>query len=891
MARMCLPVFGDDHVFKGVQIKPFGKDTLTKNTEKTSGSGPFDQGAAQHANSVAVVVHLFYEDQWPDFENALGNFQRDISLFVTLRPESTFGDQIRKRFPDAVVVPTPNLGRDVAPFLALLPRLCDFDVVCKLHTKRAEGRHTEWRRSLLDGLLGSVEAVGAYLEAFEAEPDLVLAGPRDYYLDGPSHEASSKKALALQHGPLEGRYGFFAGTMFWCRPRAFAELGPLYPQECFVAHGDGDGQPEHVVERAFGYIASKAQKKIMLWDGETEIAQAAELWGHTDFGAVYLRDGKTPGGGTVAEPEMEVDGRPTLYSLHAAHRDFVSDKWTGNLIHYERLLKDFRDRDVRLLEIGVQNGGSLQIWPKYFENGRKFIGCDIDPGCGALEFDDPRISVIVNDAGAPIAKTEAMRLCGQFDLIIDDGSHQSSDIIRAFLSFFPTLAQDGLFVVEDMSCSFWQEFEGGLDHATSSLAFFKEVANVINQEHWQTTTSIESRFERFISAYDLEFDPGILAPVQSIEILNSMVVIRKGTKAQTELGLRMVHGSTAKITGAGKLLDGTYCAPPGVVRDDTGAEDIAETKDKEMSISVVIPFYNGSTFLRDAIASVRAQTLPAREIIVVNDGSSAHERRWLETLAQDEDIVLISQENTGQGGARNAGVKIARGTHICFLDQDDAFLPDHNKVLVDHWRQSLASMPDLGWVFADVAQVGENLDLIAPQNFPYIHPPVLSKPSEFISRDALMFPSAVMICRDRFLAVGGFDPALVGYEDDDLYLRLLLDGCSTRYCPISVTNWRQHPGQTSRQAVFLRSAEHFFNKWFGYDWGSLEENALADSRLKARLSASIAIHLGQHDESHRDALWRFFCAVQDARSPHRPLHDTGREDVARSQTLRGDWKA
>lgn len=850
------------------KIRRFGKYAMTNEIDREAVMLPSAQDQLASGDSCAVVIHLYYEEQWLEFEKALGNIGGAFSLFVTLRPESRFDDIIRTRFPNAVVLKVPNLGRDVAPFLALLPRLSKFDLVCKLHTKRSEGQHTVWRRSLVHGLIGTRNTVRTYRDAFAGDPDLIIAGPRDYYLDGPSHEGGSKKALTLQHGPLPETYGFFAGTMFWCRPSAFVELANLYPQSCFVAHTDADGQPEHVVERAFGSIVAVQGKKIMLWGEEAELGKASELRGNTDFETIYLRDYKKVPERAAANAEW--GAKPTLYYLHRKHRGFVSDKWTGNLIHYERLLHDFRDREVRLLEIGVQNGGSLQIWSKYFENGRKFIGCDINPYCGELIYDDPRISVLVNDAGAPITRTQALRICGQFDLIIDDGSHQSSDIIRAFLSFIPMLARDGLFIVEDMSCSFWHEFEGGLDRDTSSLAFFKEVANVINREHWQVEASIESRFERFIRDYCLDFDAHVFGAIQSVEFLNSMVVIRKGTKSQTELGRRMVHGTDAHITGALRQANGTYCVPPGVTRSDPGALGGEDGKRENIAISVVIPFYNGSAFLWDAIESVKAQTLPVREIIVVNDGSDEAEARWLEDFVAREDLTLITQDNMGQGGARNAGARAARGTHLCFLDQDDVFRPDHNEALVDHWRKSIATMEDLGWVFADVAVMDFAGKLLTERVFPYATNPALLRPSEFIARDAVMFPSAAMICRGRFFLAGGFDSALRGYEDDDLYLRMLLTGSTASYLPMTVAQWRRHPDQTSNQRVFLRSAERFFEKWFGYDWGHLEECALADARLKARLSSSLEFHLRNAPKGQLAQIWRIFDKVQEARSEARP---------------------
>ena len=814
--------------------------------------------------SCAIVIHLFYEDLWPEFEAVIRHIDVPFTLFVTLRPESTFGDKIRKNFPAAIVTPVPNLGRDVAPFLRLLPQLAKFDLVCKLHTKRSDGQHTVWRRSLIEGLVGSREMVHAYRDAFAADPELVLAGPRAYYLDGPLHEASCKKALALQHGPLPKTYGFFAGTMFWCRPSAFLELADLYPQSCFTAHTDSDGHPEHVVERAFGCIAAARDKKIMLWDGTAELGMASELHGITDWEAVYFRDAeRTLKKGATG---VESNKRATLYELHEEHRGFVSDKWTGNLIHYESLLRDVRDSDVRLLEIGVQNGGSLQIWSKFFENGRCFIGCDIDPRCKQLIFSDPRISVLVNDAGAPITRTQTMRVCGQFDIIIDDGSHKSRDIIRAFLSFFPTLSSRGIFVVEDMACSFWHEYEGGLDCDTSSLAFFKEVANAINREHWQKEASIESRFERFIRAYNLDFDAGVFREIQSIEILNSMVVIRKGGKKETELGRRMVHGTKAQITASVQQSNGTYCMPPGVTRGRSGSLADKECQRKDIAVSVVIPFFNGSAYLPDAIESVKAQTLPAREIIVVNDGSNEAETRWVENYAAAENFILIMQENMGQGGARNRGSRAARGTHLCFLDQDDIFRPNHNQALVEHWSACAASTPDLGWVFADVAQMDSGGTIIEERSFPYLTNPILFTPSEFISRDAVMFPSATMISCEHFFRVGGFDASLQGYEDDDLYLRMLLSGSTASFLPLTVAQWRRHENQTSNQSVFLRSAERFFEKWFGYDWGDVNECALADARLKARLSFSLEIHLRNMAKKHHAQIWQIFNRVQESRS-------------------------
>src|SRR4051812_35132651 len=119
-------------------------------------------------------------------------------------------------------------------------------------------------------------------------------------------------------------------------------------------------------------------------------------------------------------------GSESLFDLFNSHSGKVSDKWELYLREYDRLFLDFRDKTFRLLEIGVQNGGSLEIWAKYFPNAAAIVGCDIDPLVGALTYDDPRISVVVGDAAQDATVATIVAHAPQFDIIIDDGSHRSS---------------------------------------------------------------------------------------------------------------------------------------------------------------------------------------------------------------------------------------------------------------------------------------------------------------------------------------------------------------------------------------------------------------------------------------------------------------------------------
>jgi len=89
--------------------------------------------------------------------------------------------------------------------------------------------------------------------------------------------------------------------------------------------------------------------------------------------------------------------------------------------------------------------------------------------------------------------------------------------------------------------------------------------------------------------------------------------------------------------------------------------------------SVIIPTYNRRELLRQALASVLAQTFTDYEIIVVDDGSTDGTREWLATVS-DQVRVLI-QENRGPGAARNLGIQNAVGEYVTFLDSDDIWFP------------------------------------------------------------------------------------------------------------------------------------------------------------------------------------------------------------------------
>ena len=248
----------------------------------------------------------------------------------------------------------------------------------------------------------------------------------------------------------------------------------------------------------------------------------------------------------------------TLRELYEAHDGKLSDRWSLYLDTYERVLSPLRHRELRLLEIGVQNGGSLELWSKYFPRARKLVGCDINPKCGLLRYDDPRIEVIVGDANESIAHRRIADATPELDLVIDDGSHTSGDIVRSFSLYFPLLLDGGLFIAEDLHCSYWKDFQGGLFEQGSSMAFFKALADILNHEHWGRPYARGEMLSSFAQRWGASFAEDQLARIHSVEFVNSVCIVRKAEPERNVLGPRVIaRGEELVVPGHHELAGAT----------------------------------------------------------------------------------------------------------------------------------------------------------------------------------------------------------------------------------------------------------------------------------------------------------------------------------------------
>ena len=251
----------------------------------------------------------------------------------------------------------------------------------------------------------------------------------------------------------------------------------------------------------------------------------------------------------------------SLLELYREHQGKVSDKWSLYLSEYDRLFSIYRHKPVRILEIGIQNGGSLEIWSKYFLQANTLIGCDINVDCAKLTYDDSRIKVVIGNANNDATETKILTHSPSFDLIIDDGSHTSSDIVKSFARYFCRLNQGGLYITEDLHCSYWNDFEGGLYSPYSSMAFFKKIADVINHEHWGIENERKQILQVFSEHFSIEFDEFNLEQIHSVEFINSICVVHKCLPQLNVLGTRFIAGHSELLDSGLHGLSGSLLQP------------------------------------------------------------------------------------------------------------------------------------------------------------------------------------------------------------------------------------------------------------------------------------------------------------------------------------------
>jgi glycosyltransferase involved in cell wall biosynthesis len=207
---------------------------------------------------------------------------------------------------------------------------------------------------------------------------------------------------------------------------------------------------------------------------------------------------------------------------------------------------------------------------------------------------------------------------------------------------------------------------------------------------------------------------------------------------------------------------------------------------KYPSVSVIIPYYKQERFLALTVKSVRQQTYPHFEIVVVDDGSPVP----ASSILQESDVLVLRTENHGCAAARNFGFKQSSGDYLLFLDSDDMLTPGALEAHV----KALGENPAAALSFGAQQIIDEDGNVVRPA---HICRPRKDYFLQLLEGNPIGCPGAAMIRREAFVEAGLFDESLQIVEDYPLYLRLALRHPFVwqRFC---VVDYRCHQSSLSQ---------------------------------------------------------------------------------------------
>lgn len=226
------------------------------------------------------------------------------------------------------------------------------------------------------------------------------------------------------------------------------------------------------------------------------------------------------------------------------------------------------------------------------------------------------------------------------------------------------------------------------------------------------------------------------------------------------------------------------------------------------TVSAVIPTYNGTRYLAEAVHSVMAQTYEVLEIIVVDDGSQEDIEKILSPFFPK--VNYVRQENAGPAAARNHGISIAKGDLIAFLDDDDVWHP--TKIAVQVSR--LIENPRCALVYSYAELIDENGRVIPNEAPVPTEFPCGSVYLEFLRKNRINTPSVTLVRREVFEEIGLFDEnkECISCEDYDLWLRIA-SNYEVLFCPETIASYRiRNSGISQNLDKHLSAHFYVFNK-------------------------------------------------------------------------------
>jgi hypothetical protein len=204
---------------------------------------------------------------------------------------------------------------------------------------------------------------------------------------------------------------------------------------------------------------------------------------------------------------------------------FRVHKWDHYFELYEKYFSKYRNKSPRILEIGVFDGGSLQMWKNYFGEGTLIVGCDIDRRC--LQYAGDNVHIFIADQNNKNDIDTLISIYKNFDIIIDDGSHINSHVVNCFNWLFPILNENGTYFIEDTHTAYSSYYGGGFRQDGTSVEYSKKLIDHLTSYFFENEETNDKYYTNNISG---------------IHFHDSIIVFEKKKRKHTPFDVFYVDG-------------------------------------------------------------------------------------------------------------------------------------------------------------------------------------------------------------------------------------------------------------------------------------------------------------------------------------------------------------
>lgn len=223
----------------------------------------------------------------------------------------------------------------------------------------------------------------------------------------------------------------------------------------------------------------------------------------------------------VSVDESEETPNNELFDIFAA--DTNVHKWHHYFDIYTKHFGSYRERPIKMLEIGVFRGGSLRMWKDYFHADSTIVGIDIDKSCKDHEIAERNVFVRIGSQADPDFLARVNEEFGPFDIILDDGSHKTHHQNISFGALYRSALKDGgCYMVEDVHTNYW------LKHVDSEDTFIdlsKQMVDMLHEPYFdRKETHFRHKHPDAIKQLDLSY---LAAHLRSVAFYDSIVVFDK----------------------------------------------------------------------------------------------------------------------------------------------------------------------------------------------------------------------------------------------------------------------------------------------------------------------------------------------------------------------------